>query len=102
CMALAGTKTDSPAQRRWLAWALAVVAIAGVSAFFIMHDDATLVRAASAERTTIRSVISSNGKVEPLQNFEAHTPIGTTVKRLLIKEGDHVKKGQLLVQLDDA
>ena len=53
------------------------------------------------QRGPIRSLISTNGKVEPAQNFEAHAPIATTVKRLFIKEGDHVKKGQLLVQLDD-
>lgn len=53
------------------------------------------------ERGSIRSLISTNGKVEPIQNFEAHSPIATTVKRLLVKEGDHVRKGQLLLQLDD-
>jgi HlyD family secretion protein len=47
-------------------------------------------------------VISTNGKVEPVQSFEAHAPVGTTVKKLLVKEGDRVKKGQLLAQLDDA
>jgi HlyD family secretion protein len=47
-------------------------------------------------------VISTNGKVEPLQSFEAHAPVGTTVKKLLVKEGDRVKKGQLLAQLDSA
>jgi HlyD family secretion protein len=50
----------------------------------------------------IRSLVSTNGKVEPIHNFEAHAPISTTVKRLLVKEGDRVKKGQLLLQLDDA
>lgn len=50
----------------------------------------------------IRSLISTNGKIEPTRNFEAHAPISTTVKRLLVKEGDHVRKGQLLLQLDDA
>ena len=59
------------------------------------------VRAATVERGTIRSVVSTNGKVEPIHNFEAHAPIATTVKRLLVKEGDHVRKGQLLVELDD-
>ena len=59
------------------------------------------VRAATVERGTIRSVVSTNGKVEPIHNFEAHAPIATTVKRLLVKEGDHVRKGQLLAQLDD-
>jgi HlyD family secretion protein len=62
------------------------------------------VRAVSVERGPIRSVVSTNGKIEPIssQNFEAHAPISTTVKHLLVKEGDHVRKGQLLLQLDDA
>ena len=59
-------------------------------------------RAVAVERGPIRSVVSTNGKVEPIQNFEAHAPISTTVKQLLVKEGDHVRKGQLLLQLDDA
>ncbi len=54
------------------------------------------------ERGAIRSLISTNGKVEPIQNFEAHSPVPTTVKRLYVKEGDHVRQGQLLLQLDDA
>jgi HlyD family secretion protein len=61
-----------------------------------------MVRVTTVERGPIRSLISTNGKVEPLQNFEAHSPAATTVKRLLVKEGDHVRKGQLLLQLDDA
>ena len=60
------------------------------------------VRTTTVERGPIRSLISTNGKVEPIQNFEAHSPVATTVKRLLIKEGEHVRQGQLLLQLDDA
>jgi HlyD family secretion protein len=52
-------------------------------------------------RGPIRSLISTNGKVEPIQNFEAHSPAATTVKQLFVKEGDHVHKGRLLLQLDD-
>ena len=58
-------------------------------------------RATTVERGPIRSLVSTNGKIEPIQNFEAHAPIATTVKHLLVKEGDHVHKGQLLLQLDD-
>ena len=54
------------------------------------------------KRGAIRSLVSTNGKVEPIQNFEAHAPIATTVKRLVVKEGDHVRKGQLLLELDDS
>ncbi len=59
-------------------------------------------RAVTVERGPIRSLISTNGKVEPITNFEAHAPIATTVKNVLVKEGDHVREGQLLLQLDDA
>jgi HlyD family secretion protein len=89
------------ARNRWLLWVAVVVAVI-LFASFMSRDDAVPVRAATAERTTIRSVVSTNGKVEPLNNFEAHAPVGTTVKKLLVKEGDHVKQGQLLVQMDDA
>lgn len=47
-------------------------------------------------------MISTNGKVEPVQDFQAHAPAPATIKKILIHEGDHVKAGQLLVQLDDA
>jgi HlyD family secretion protein len=67
-----------------------------------LHQTPVKVRATTVERGPIRSLVSTNGKVEPVQNFEAHAPIATTVKRLLVKEGDHVHKGQLLLQLDDA
>jgi HlyD family secretion protein len=60
------------------------------------------VRTTTVERGPIRSLISTNGKVEPMRDFEAHSPVPTTVKRLLVKEGDHVRQGQLLLQLDDA
>ena len=61
-------------------------------------------RTSVVQRGPIRSLVSTNGKIEPIQNFgfEAHAPIATTVQRLLVKEGDHVRRGQLLLQLDDA
>jgi len=66
------------------------------------RGDAVPVRAAKVVRSTIRSVVSTNGKVEPLAYFEAHAPMATTVKRLLVREGDRVKRGQPLVEMDDA
>lgn len=60
------------------------------------------VREVTVQRGSIRSLVSTNGKIEPVENLEAHAPISTTVKRVLVKEGDHVRMGQLLLQLDDA
>jgi HlyD family secretion protein len=78
-----------------------VVAILGLL-YSYLHQTPLKVRAARVERGPIRSLVSTNGKIEPIQNFEAHAPISTTVKRLSVKEGDHVHKGQLLLELDDA
>lgn len=77
---------------------LAVLAVL----YSYLHQTPLKVRATAVQRGPIRSLVSTNGKIEPVQNFEAHAPISTTVKYLLVKEGDHVRKGQLLLQLDDA
>jgi HlyD family secretion protein len=89
-------------RRRWLVWSIGAVVAVILLASFISRDDTVPVIATTVTRSTIRSVISTNGKVEPVQNFEAHAPVGTTVKKVLVKEGDHVKKGQFLVELDAA
>jgi HlyD family secretion protein len=88
-------------RKRWT-WLAAGVVAAAVLIPVFSGKSPLKVRTTTVERTPIRAVISTNGKVEPVVNFEAHAPIATTVKRLLVKEGDHVRKGQLLLQLDDA
>lgn len=101
-MAVADTSSGFWRRNRWLMWSSVVGAAVLFLASFMSHGDSVPVRAAIAERTTIRSVVSTNGKVEPVQKFEAHAPVGTTVKKLLVKEGDPVRKGQLLVEMNDA
>jgi HlyD family secretion protein len=89
--------------RRWWVTALAILAAVIVLAAFVSHrDDALQVRTAVVEQSSIRSVVSTNGKIEPVNNFEAHAPVAASVQRVLVKEGDSVRKGQLLVILDDA
>jgi HlyD family secretion protein len=89
--------------RRWWLTALVILAAVIVLAAFVSHrDDSVPVRTAVVERSTIRSLISTNGKIEPVNNFEAHAPVSTSVRRVLVKEGASVKQGQLLAVLDDA
>ena len=87
---------------RWLAWSVAIVAAIVLLGSFMSHGDPVPVIAAVAQRSTIRSMVTTNGKIEPIQSFEAHAPVGTTVRKLFVREGDPVRKGQLLVQMDDA
>ena len=100
-MASSNHNSSGPPRRRWTWLAAGVLAAAALIPVF-SGKSALRVHTTTVERAPIRAVISTNGKVEPLVNFEAHAPIATTVKRLLVKEGDHVRKGQLLLQLDDA
>ncbi len=100
-MAPADKNVSFVARNRWVVWTGIAVGVV-LLASFMPRNETIPVRAATAQRSAIRSVVSTNGKIEALQNFEAHAPIGTTVKKILVKEGDHVKRGQLLVQLNDA
>jgi len=89
--------------RRWWVTALAILtAVIVLAAFVSRRDEGVPVRTVVVEQGTIRSLVSTNGKIEPVNNFEAHAPIATSVRRVFFKEGDSVKKGQLLVVLDDA
>src|SRR5579871_5659568 len=83
---------------------IAVMVLAAVVLFtgINRHRAVTPVRAEKVVRQEIASVISTNGKIEPVDSFEAHAPSPATVSKVLVAEGDHVKAGQLLVRLDDA
>jgi HlyD family secretion protein len=89
--------------RRWWVTALAILgAVIVLAAFVSRRDDGVPVRTAVVEQSDIRALVSTNGKIEPVNNFEAHAPVSTSVRRVFVKEGDSVKQGQLLVVLDDA
>ena len=91
--------------RKHRATLIVVAAALGVlllAAFISARRGRVPVRAGQATRQTILNTISTNGKIQPVDGFEAHAPLATTVKRVLVHEGDWVKKGQPLLQLDDS
>jgi HlyD family secretion protein len=98
---LAATNNSKPSWSRRAVW-LALAAVLIIIFLSVSRTAPLKVREVAVQRGPIRSLVSTNGKVEPVRNDEAHAPISTTVKRIFVKEGDHVRKGQLLLQLDDA
>jgi HlyD family secretion protein len=59
------------------------------------------VRASQATHQSLSSFISTNGRVEPVHNYQVPCPISTTVKAVYVQPGDKVEAGKLLMVLDD-
>jgi len=70
------------------------------SARYFMRDRLP-VREARVTHQTLINTVSTNGRVEPLQNYEIHSPLAATVKAVFVQPGDYVPAGKLLLQLDD-
>jgi HlyD family secretion protein len=88
-------------QNRLAVIVVAVIAVVLIAASFT-HKEEIEVRAETAQIESIRNTISTNGKIEAADNFEAHASAPAIVKRVYVHEGEQVKAGQILVQLDDA
>ncbi|HUY81280.1 MAG TPA: efflux RND transporter periplasmic adaptor subunit [Acidobacteriaceae bacterium] len=88
---------------RWI-WLSAAI---GLIVIFYLVRMATRthvpVRVAPVVRSVLKSTIPTNGKVEPQQqaNFEAHAPFPGIVKNIYVHAGEQVKKGRLLLTMDD-
>ena len=86
----------------WRGVIIAILAVIVLAAFISSRKGEVPVRVDHATKQDLVTTISTNGKVEPIENFEAHAPAPTTVKKLYVREGQHVRQGDLLMQLEDA
>jgi len=77
---------------------------AGVLAYFLVglsgRQPVTKLSATYPMRENIVSSVTSNGKVEPISPYVVRAQLDTFVQRVHATEGQQVKKGQLLVELD--
>ncbi len=91
-----------PQQSRGWVWTL--VAVAAVLAFYLYihrQRDQVEVLAATVEPRTITLTKQTNGRVEPLENYEAHAPLSGTVAFVYVHLGQPVQEGQELLRMDD-
>ncbi len=87
-------------RRVWIILALVIL----VGALLLRYSTRSVVevRMATVVRGPLVSTLSTNGKVEPAQNFAAYSPKQGTVKAVYVHEGEKVAAGQLLLSLDDS
>jgi HlyD family secretion protein len=78
--------------------------LAGVFAYFLVwlsgRKPAAKISAVTPTRENLVSSISSNGKVEPITPYVMRAQLDTFVEKVLVREGQKVNKGQLLLQLN--
>src|SRR6267143_2079679 len=78
--------------------------LAGVLAFVLIEmsgrKPAAKISAVMPMRENLVSSISSNGKVEPIEPYVMRAQLDTFVEKVHAKEGQQVRKGQLLLELN--
>ena len=94
-------KEVNSTSRVWLPIAVIALVVV-VIGLFTFRSHPVSIRYAEVKRGSITSSISTNGKIEPVRNFEAHSPMQTSVVKVWVAQGDRVKPGQLLLELDDS
>src|SRR5438105_2841742 len=86
----------------WRGIVIAILAVIVLAAFISSRKGEVPVRVDHVTKQDLITTISTNGKVEPMENFEAHAPAPTTVRRIYVREGQHVRQGDLIMQLEDS
>jgi HlyD family secretion protein len=78
--------------------------LAGIVAFVLIkvsgRQPVAKISAVKPFRQNIVSSITSNGKVEPIAPFSIRAQLDTFVGKVSVSEGQNVKKGQLLLELN--
>jgi HlyD family secretion protein len=89
------------ASRLWLWLGAAVVVIIVFFAARSLTRERLPIREARVGRESLVNQISTNGLVQPIVNYEVHSPLATTVKAVYVQQGDVVHAGKPLLELDD-
>lgn len=96
-MAEARTQTS----RTWLWIGAAVLLITVFLTARMLLRDKLEVRVAVVAHQSLQNTVSTNGRVEPVMDYQFYSPIATTVKAVYAQEGELVPKGKLILQLND-
>jgi HlyD family secretion protein len=89
-------------RRKWLLAIIALVVIGGIAAavYFRRGDEGVLVSAESIYKRDLEAIVSASGKIDPKKTVNISAQSMGRVTRLAVQEGDRVKAGQFLLQID--
>ena len=79
----------------------AVVVVGALTAFIRGRDkDLPRVTTAKVEKMDLVAKVTANGKIQAKNKVDMSALVMGQIVNLAVREGDHVKKGQLLLQID--
>lgn len=93
------TKRHSPAL---VIVGVILLAVVGILVARSLTRETVDVRVSPVTRENLISSVSTNGKIEPVEQFQAHAPIAGVVQRVYVEVGQRVRAGDPLLKLDDA
>ncbi len=94
------TKRRTMKRRYWVGGILLLLAAAGGWKATHRGPQPTMVEVATVGRENIQAKVTANGKVQAQKKVDISATIAGQITQIAVKEGDLVKKGQLLLQID--
>jgi len=79
---------------------VALAALAGTASYY-SHKGVVTVQTGRVQRLDLTSIVSASGEIKPKTYVNIGANAFGKITRLYVKEGDRVKKGQLLAQLEN-
>jgi HlyD family secretion protein len=89
-------------RKKWV-WVVLVLLVAGggLGAFFASRgENGTLITVEAIQKRDLEAIVSASGKIEPKKTVNISAQTMGRVTRLGVQEGDRVKTGQFLLQID--
>jgi HlyD family secretion protein len=104
-VAASSKKARRHRRRRRLAWGLGLLAAAAAgTTWYLLHRGPrpTEVQVATVDRADLQARVTANGRVQAQKKVDISATVQGQVTHLAVEEGDHVRKGQFLLQIDPA
>ncbi len=94
--------------KKWKKVALAIVAVVAFASLAIggvvwSRRGVVTVQTGKVQREDLAQIVTANGEIKPVEQNQANVNANSMGKitEILVKEGDHVTKGQLLMRTED-
>jgi multidrug efflux pump subunit AcrA (membrane-fusion protein) len=84
----------------WIVLVLLVAAGGAAAAFARRGDQGTIVTVETIQKRDLEAIVSASGKIQPKKTVNISAQTMGRVTRLAVEEGDRVKAGQFLLQID--